>query len=72
MDLSLARDFLDLTRILLNLNKIHMRDINDLVNLLYHMHFWPLETFYRNQISSIDLEKHYFLCRLVILIFQKL
>ena len=55
-------DFLKLTIKFFNLIKSHMKNINHLFDFLYHRHSWRSETFYRTQIPSIDLEKHYFLC----------
>ena len=38
-----------------------MKDVNNFFNLLYHRHCWLSRTFYRTQISLIDLEKQSFL-----------
>ena len=38
------------------------KNINHIFNLLYHRQFCQSKPFYKTQISSIDLDKHCFLC----------
>ena len=66
-------DFLELTPKFWTLLKaIWETQIIFYFNSPYHKHFWLSINFYRTQISSIDLEKHYFLWHLVTKMWHKL
>ena len=65
LDTFLCGNSLQITSKLWNLSGNHMKDINKLFSSLCHRHCRLSRTFYRTQISLIDLEKQSLLCHSV-------
>ena len=65
LDAFLCGNLLQVTSKLRNLSRSHMKDANKWFSSLGHRHCWISRTFYRTQISLIDLAKLSLLCRSV-------